>query len=107
MQLRPIILFLLLLATLHAISQRPLLREFRSQKIEEKAAPSEPDYSNLYFWAAHPLKKDMADSIPSFLKSEKSFPALRIRKVRAMDAGESTRLSLKNELNTIKNNPAT
>ena len=78
MQLRPIILFLLLLATLHAISQRPLLREFRSQKIEEKAAPSEPDYSNLYFWAAHPLKKDMADSIPSFLKSEKRDSAVDV-----------------------------
>ena len=42
----------------------------------------------------------------SFLKSEKSFPVLRIRKVRAIDAGESTKLSLKNELKAIKNNPA-
>src|SRR5690242_17925818 len=30
-----------------------------------------PDYSDLYFWAAHPAKKDMSDSIPAFLISEK------------------------------------
>jgi hypothetical protein len=30
-----------------------------------------PDYSNLYFWAAHPDKKDMSDSVPSFLRNER------------------------------------
>lgn len=30
-----------------------------------------PDYSNLYYWASHPLKHDAADSIPAFLKNEK------------------------------------
>src|SRR5205085_571698 len=30
-----------------------------------------PDYSNLYYWASHPLKHDAADSVPSFLKNEK------------------------------------
>lgn len=29
-----------------------------------------PDYHNLYYWAAHPDKKDLADSIPRFLKPE-------------------------------------
>lgn len=29
-----------------------------------------PDYSDLYFWAAHPDKKDPADSIPQPLKKE-------------------------------------
>ena len=29
-----------------------------------------PDYSNLFFWAAHPDKKDMSDSVPSFLRNE-------------------------------------
>ena len=30
-----------------------------------------PDYNNLYYWAAHPLKKDIADSVPAFLRNEK------------------------------------
>ena len=30
-----------------------------------------PVYSDLYFWAAHPAKKDMSDSIPSFISNEK------------------------------------
>lgn len=29
-----------------------------------------PDYSDLFYWAAHPLKKDPSDSIPAFLKNE-------------------------------------
>jgi len=31
-----------------------------------------PDYSNLYFWAAHPYKKDFSDSIPLPLINEPS-----------------------------------
>ncbi len=27
-----------------------------------------PDYNNLYYWAAHPWKKDLSDSIPADLK---------------------------------------
>lgn len=39
---------------------------------ESKAvAGNAPDYSNLYYWAAHPLKHDAGDSIPLFLKNEK------------------------------------
>lgn len=29
-----------------------------------------PDYTDLYFWAAHPAKKDMSDSIPSFISDK-------------------------------------
>ena len=29
-----------------------------------------PDYSNLYYWAAHPSKWDYSDSIPAFLTDE-------------------------------------
>jgi len=35
-------------------------------------SPSDPDYSNLNFWAASPHKWDTSDSIPSFLKNEKA-----------------------------------
>src|SRR5215831_11841941 len=31
---------------------------------------SAPNYSNLYYWAAHPAKWDFSDSTPSFLKGE-------------------------------------
>jgi hypothetical protein len=34
------------------------------------AASGIPDYSDLNFWAAHPAKKDPADSIPGALKDE-------------------------------------
>ena len=30
----------------------------------------EPDYGNLFYWAASPFKEDASDSIPDFLKSE-------------------------------------
>lgn len=33
-------------------------------------AATPPDYSNLYYWAAHPRKWDYSDSIPSFLRNE-------------------------------------
>jgi hypothetical protein len=44
----------------------------RRRVIENKLAAAKqhgaiPDYSDLYYWAAHPDKYDMSDSIPSFL----------------------------------------
>jgi hypothetical protein len=30
-----------------------------------------PDYNNLQYWAAHPWKKDLSDSLASFIKPEK------------------------------------
>ena len=43
-------------------------------RLHGKALPNsgpEPDYSNLYYWAASPYKHDPSDSIPSFLADEK------------------------------------
>ena len=34
---------------------------------------SSPDYSELNYWAAHPYKKDLADSIPAPLKKDYSY----------------------------------
>ncbi len=34
-----------------------------------KSADKKPDYSNLNYWAAHPWKKDPADSVPKPLRS--------------------------------------
>ena len=36
-----------------------------------KSEDKKPDYSNLNYWAAHPLKWDPSDSIPNPLKKEK------------------------------------
>lgn len=36
-----------------------------------KCESSEPDYSNLNYWAAHPLKWDPSDSIPTPLRKDK------------------------------------
>lgn len=32
---------------------------------EQKPAPTPPDYNDLYYWAAHPMKSDSADVVPS------------------------------------------
>lgn len=36
-----------------------------------KSADKKPDYSNLNYWAAHPLKWDPSDSVPKPLRKEK------------------------------------
>ena len=45
---------------------RPYLSNY--QKAENNSGP---DYSNLYYWAAHPSKRDPSDSIPKPLRKEK------------------------------------
>jgi Protein of unknown function (DUF3089) len=45
----------------------PQYAKFTSQ-YQTNAAGNLPDYGNLYYWAAHPLKKDPSDSIPLPLK---------------------------------------
>ena len=37
---------------------------------ETTTAGPQPDYSNLYYWAAHPWKKDPSDSIPQPLRRQ-------------------------------------
>ncbi len=52
-------------------SNTQLGRRFGNQQETTKSELQSPDYSNLYYWAAHPGKHDAADSVPSFLKDEK------------------------------------
>lgn len=56
------ILILLLWIVLPACSDK-YLKYSRSYKFQSQNGI--PDYSNLYYWAAHPLKKDPSDSIPA------------------------------------------
>lgn len=51
------------------------VREGIQQRQAENAGKGQensmaPNYADLYFWAAHPDKKDMSDSIPSFIHNE-------------------------------------
>jgi len=39
---------------------------------ERERMDSVPDYNDLYFWAAHPWKKDLSDSLPTELQSQVS-----------------------------------
>lgn len=57
---------------IHTFSQtiRERIRERREQQ-KNHSQPGAPDYSDLYYWAAHPYKHDNSDSIPAFLKDEK------------------------------------
>jgi hypothetical protein len=69
-----LILSLLLVTLLQAQTIRDRIIQRRTQKpaSTEKPAPGKaPIYSELYYWAAHPEKRDMSDSIPSFLAGEK------------------------------------
>ena len=52
---------------------RDRIKERREQNSEgkpEDVDPAPPNYSNLYYWAAHPGKWDYSDSIPSFLNDK-------------------------------------
>ena len=64
-------LFLLLItsaipADAQVFRERRLLRN----RNQENVTPSPPEYSDLYYWAAHPFKKDFSDSIPLPLLNE-------------------------------------
>jgi hypothetical protein len=69
------ILFILIFITSPSRSQS-LREKFKVRKEQQNKTratdivPPPPDYSNLYYWAAHPGKWDYSDSIPSFLKNE-------------------------------------
>ena len=70
------ILFLSVLALFISITaSSQTIRERIQQRRTDKAGKEQetsvaPDYADLFFWAAHPAKKDMSDSIPSFLINE-------------------------------------
>jgi hypothetical protein len=50
-----------------------LMQRIVEKRLDRNAAETtgpEPDYSNLYYWAASPYKVDCSDSIPPYLKEE-------------------------------------
>ena len=68
-----LLFIIVLFVETHAYSQT--IRDRFRQRISEKPGKEDantkaPEYSDLYYWAAHPSKKDMSDSIPPFLKDE-------------------------------------
>ena len=73
---RVFFLFTILIFIVHLAFTQTLREKFRERKEQQQKnksgdlVPSPPDYSNLYYWAAHPGKWDYSDSIPSFLKNE-------------------------------------
>lgn len=61
----------LLYFDLNAQTIRDRIQERRTTKVEkEQTKIRPPDYSDLFFWAAHPEKKDPSDSIAYSLKDE-------------------------------------
>ncbi len=73
MKIKP--LFLILILLLFFVPSHAQLRERiqqrRARQVEKQQEKSAaPDYSNLFYWAAHPWKKDPGDSIPYLLKDE-------------------------------------
>lgn len=61
--------FILCIALFYFSSCSPSYHKF-SKNYQTSSLTTGPDYSSLYYWAAHPYKKDPADSIPSPLKTE-------------------------------------
>lgn len=45
------------------------LKSGNTEKEQTRSSP--PDYGDLFYWAAHPRKKDMSDSVASFIAKEK------------------------------------
>jgi len=75
--MKKVLVLFLTIVFLYVISYSQTLRERIKLKTEkpneissENFTPAPPDYSNLYYWAAHPFKWDYSDSIPSFLENE-------------------------------------
>ena len=61
-------LFLIVLFFLVSCSDKYLIL---SRQYQFKGKDQQPDYSNLDYWAAHPLKWDPSDSIPKPLRNQK------------------------------------
>ncbi len=58
---------------LHIINVEVHSQELNTKFSEEKTVEKNiPNYSDLKYWAAHPEKKDYADSFPKFLQNEKA-----------------------------------
>ncbi|WP_293052953.1 DUF3089 domain-containing protein [Paludibacter sp.] len=67
-----ILICLLLVPSVDA-QRGKLVQKLLAKRLEASSAENTgptPDYNNLFFWAASPLKHDNSDSIPSFLANE-------------------------------------
>lgn len=62
------LLFFTLLVLPAKFFAQPLNKQLTNSKKIPPGDGKVPDYSSLYYWAAHPDKKDVSDSIPEFLK---------------------------------------
>jgi hypothetical protein len=65
-----ILFFIAHVAFTQALHEKFNERNWQQHKTNPGEIPPRPDYSNLYYWTAHPGKWDYSDSIPSFLKNE-------------------------------------
>jgi hypothetical protein len=61
----PALAMILLLLIGCTPAYKPFTSNYRTTETGEQ-----PDYRNLYYWAAHPQKKDPSDSVPATLQSE-------------------------------------
>jgi hypothetical protein len=60
--------FLLLTVILFSCSKKYWI--VSKEKYEFKSGTGKPDFSDLNYWAAHPLKLDPSDSVPACIKNE-------------------------------------
>lgn len=65
--MKPSYLFILSMTILAFACSAPYKQ--MAKQYEQRDQVSVPDYSDLYFWAAHPYKKDPADSVPKPLRT--------------------------------------
>ncbi len=69
MKLYVVFVFLLLAACQK--NTMPSITTYKQQQIAPIITSEEPNYSDLFYWAAHPQKKDPSDSVPKALQHEK------------------------------------
>jgi hypothetical protein len=63
--------FVFLLLTACQKNTMPSITKYKQQQTLPIVKSEEPNYSDLFYWAAHPLKKDPSDSVPKALQQEK------------------------------------
>lgn len=68
--MKQIFFFLFIINALYSCGGNKYLAASKTYSI--KSVDGKPDYSNIDFWAAHPWKKDVTDSVPAPLKNESS-----------------------------------
>jgi hypothetical protein len=69
--MRLYVIFALIVMASCQRNSMPSISSYKQQQTQPKVRNENPDYGDLFYWAAHPQKKDPSDSVPKALQNEK------------------------------------